>query len=557
MTIENIKKLFYYETEKDWGNFGDLISRYIYKKITNIEPEHYFNSDIDTFQLLYDKPHFFMCGSIINYANEHSLIYGSGIIEKYCNLSKINCNNIFCVRGPHTLNLLKEYDKLNHEIGQGDIGLLCKYFYNPIVKKNNKIGVILNLDDYSIVEKYINYNYCDSDNIKFINLYIKNDDENIENKIKEIIECEYIISSSLHGVVIAQLYNIPQLWIKINNNKSDIKFSDYFSSVYQSNYLPQVNLYDVINNEKFDKFKIIEKINDYKFPIYINNRINDLFIFTPFINIKLKRIIYIIGYFFDYTHLINALENSKYFNYIKFVNCENLNEININTNDIYIVSSLISDKLSVKFLEYKKNNQIKYLGIFVTGNVDFCSVENLNLFDVIYYETLYSYKMSYLKHHNNSIRAFGIDTSIFNKNYTNEKIYDYIFVGSLNDSLKKFSLLNNLEIGSKILLVGNINSASDSEIIENLKKKYIISVVNRCSILKLRYYYSICKKLILTQPVYGGGERALLEAKYMNLNIEIIDNIKLKELNEENIFFDINFYSKQIDIGLKYLLNIN
>ncbi|HBW2899582.1 TPA: polysaccharide pyruvyl transferase family protein, partial [Klebsiella pneumoniae] len=65
-------------------------------------------------------------------------------------------------------------------------------------------------------------------NIKVIDLKTKD----IEFVVDEIISCEYILSTSLHGVIVAQAYDIPTLWIKHNDINTDgIKFYDYFDSV--------------------------------------------------------------------------------------------------------------------------------------------------------------------------------------------------------------------------------------------------------------------------------------------------------------------------------------
>lgn len=56
--------------------------------------------------------------------------------------------------------------------------------------------------------------------------------KDIEFVVDEIISCEYILSTSLHGVIVAQAYDIPTLWIKHNDINTDgIKFYDYFDSV--------------------------------------------------------------------------------------------------------------------------------------------------------------------------------------------------------------------------------------------------------------------------------------------------------------------------------------
>ncbi|HBW3770832.1 TPA: polysaccharide pyruvyl transferase family protein, partial [Klebsiella pneumoniae] len=70
--------------------------------------------------------------------------------------------------------------------------------------------------------------YRSNKNIKVIDLKTKD----IEFVVDEIISCEYILSTSLHGVIVAQAYDIPTLWIKHNDINTDgIKFYDYFDSV--------------------------------------------------------------------------------------------------------------------------------------------------------------------------------------------------------------------------------------------------------------------------------------------------------------------------------------
>ncbi|MER4764684.1 hypothetical protein J9B44_27530, partial [Klebsiella pneumoniae] len=84
--------------------------------------------------------------------------------------------------------------------------------------------IIPHLKDYD----YFKNKYRSNKNIKVIDLKTKD----IEFVVDEIISCEYILSTSLHGVIVAQAYDIPTLWIKHNDINTDgIKFYDYFDSV--------------------------------------------------------------------------------------------------------------------------------------------------------------------------------------------------------------------------------------------------------------------------------------------------------------------------------------
>jgi pyruvyltransferase len=50
--------------------------------------------------------------------------------------------------------------------------------------------------------------------------------------INELASCDYILSSSLHGLILSDAYGIPNKWISISNNLSgrEFKFKDYYST---------------------------------------------------------------------------------------------------------------------------------------------------------------------------------------------------------------------------------------------------------------------------------------------------------------------------------------
>ena len=111
---------------------------------------------------------------------------------------------------------------------------------------------------------------------------------NIEHIIDEINKCERILSSSLHGIIVAHAYNIPALWIKKGDigSLNGFKFKDYFSSV-------NIPFYDGFecSDEIFDDERLLELFYSNRDKISINCSLqqiqNNLLKSAPF-NLKEK-----------------------------------------------------------------------------------------------------------------------------------------------------------------------------------------------------------------------------------------------------------------------------
>jgi len=219
---KNVKIDFYYYHQTH--NFGDMLVPYILKKIANNTQYKFdFNEN--------QKPKILSIGSIMRVANKNTIVYGSGIRDLNQPLQYTNAQ---FVRGPHTRNALLKKGVYTPPI-YGDMGLLMPDFYKPTSSKKYKLGLIPHYVDYGIAKKL----YGSNPHIHIIN--VRN--PNIEHTINQIASCEKILSSSLHGLIICDAYNIPNKWIKFSNNikGDDTKFHDYFLSVNRKDVNPLIN----------------------------------------------------------------------------------------------------------------------------------------------------------------------------------------------------------------------------------------------------------------------------------------------------------------------------
>jgi pyruvyltransferase len=240
--------LIYHKDNSLNGNFGDELSKFITSKLINNKK----------YKLVYNQDNIkinLVCiGSYIHCAKNESFIYGSGIRSEDIHYCKSKKFNVCAVRGPLTKKILEENDiKVNNIFG--DPALLLPKFYKPIINHSlkNKIGVIPHKSNYN---KYININSSIFHLISPTNKWM--------NVINDICSCKAIISSSLHGLICSDAYNIPNLWIdQYKLKEGDFKFKDYFQS-QNRDYIKISNLNQYNDNllykngNKIDLDKLID-----------------------------------------------------------------------------------------------------------------------------------------------------------------------------------------------------------------------------------------------------------------------------------------------------------
>lgn len=225
--------LFWYDGKK-CRNFGDHIGKYLYEKIMNKSPIFAQPTPNNLNKTIY-----LTVGSILYWSNQNTIIWGSGIISKTERLRKPK--EVLAVRGPLTQEHLKtKYPDLQlpNPPVYGDPALLLPRFYQSKYKSQNpkkyQIGIVPHTVDYQRVRLMLKQLSKDKRRyIKLINLDIPYEIDKIHEIIDEICQCDHILSSSLHGIVIAHAYQVSATWLKFSNklHGDDTKFHDYFQSL--------------------------------------------------------------------------------------------------------------------------------------------------------------------------------------------------------------------------------------------------------------------------------------------------------------------------------------
>ena len=179
---------------------------------------------------------YYVIGSIIPPSSSNCEIWGSGIIKRI-NHIKIKPKKIHAVRGPLTREIFLKNNIDCPEI-YGDPALLYPKFYNPKMEKKYKYGIIPHYVDQN--NPWV-YKQKERDDVLVINIL-----DPINKVVDDVKKCETILSSTLHGIICADSYNIPAYWIELSNKVigNGFKFKDYFLSVNRPiipSFRPQTN----------------------------------------------------------------------------------------------------------------------------------------------------------------------------------------------------------------------------------------------------------------------------------------------------------------------------
>ncbi|MGO2861526.1 MAG: polysaccharide pyruvyl transferase family protein [Brevibacterium sp.] len=168
-----------------------------------------------------DEPHYVTVGSIVGRASDNSLVWGTGSFGTETKARLSPKAKYHAVRGPLTRQILKNAGISAPQI-YGDPALLMPLYYYPEVPITHEIGVVVRWSEKE-------WKSVDVDpKVKIINLKTSN----VEDTISDFLSCRRIISSSLHGLIIADAYGIPNAWRQSETGKGGIfKYFDYFASV--------------------------------------------------------------------------------------------------------------------------------------------------------------------------------------------------------------------------------------------------------------------------------------------------------------------------------------
>lgn len=234
--------IYYWNKKK---NFGDALAPLLIKHFCHLDSEW---SEIQAADLI-------LCGSILDHVPEwwNGVIAGAGFLHerKTYNLPDAK---ILAVRGPLSARALKLKG-----IVYADPGLLANELV-PLEDKVYDLGIVAHWTDNDLQNNKIFKPY----NPRVIRV----DGDPLE-VISEIGRCKKIVSSSLHGIILADAFGIPRR-IEIppralthaHQEGGLFKWKDYHSSINLPFIVGQTQTpdYNIITDKQHELFQIFEEI---------------------------------------------------------------------------------------------------------------------------------------------------------------------------------------------------------------------------------------------------------------------------------------------------------
>jgi hypothetical protein len=154
-------------------------------------------------------------GSVVRFAEAGQTVWGSGAM--WVNDRPSPKARYLAVRGPLTRDAVLRAGGECPEV-YGDPALLLPLVHNTPVEPVHDLGVVPHYVDPAPEGDWAVISPLSGDPLSVVD---------------QIRQCRAIVSSSLHGIIVAHAYGIPAAWVRLGNrlDGDDTKFRDYAASV--------------------------------------------------------------------------------------------------------------------------------------------------------------------------------------------------------------------------------------------------------------------------------------------------------------------------------------
>ena len=234
---------FYKNVDPEKRNWGDELNINLFEAISNGKVKVVRTSDKKSTDL-----NILAIGSTCSDLNWGSVIWGAGLIsEDYRPLS--HPIEVRAVRGPLTRKVLRAKG-IDCPAVYGDPALLLPLFYQPASKRHHGVTVV---PHYVDVDSEMVAKCREKEGFHVVDMRNYGDWRDV---IDAIVNSDFVISSSLHGLVVAEAYGVPSLWVEFSDKilGNWFKYRDFYESIGKRGMKP-VRIGGMQDFESLSEFK--------------------------------------------------------------------------------------------------------------------------------------------------------------------------------------------------------------------------------------------------------------------------------------------------------------
>lgn len=208
-------------------NFGDWIGPYIFEALSGRTAAFCMPTQLWRGHVT------FTVGSILHWIRAPDVVdvWGSGIMRTDADFARPR--QVFAVRGPRSLIRMRQ---LGYECAEvfGDPAILMPLIFAPQVAKTHSVGVVPHFVDSEAARA----RFGQLDGVMLIDVQAPP-----EHVVRQILACETILSSSLHGLIVAHAYGVPAVHLRLSDRLAGdgVKFLDYIEAYGPEHTLPTID----------------------------------------------------------------------------------------------------------------------------------------------------------------------------------------------------------------------------------------------------------------------------------------------------------------------------
>ncbi len=215
--------MFYWHSGEG-ANFGDYLSKIIVERIVG-HPMEYRSLDIPGKIL-------FGAGSILHYARNGDVVWGSGFRENPLAENRFQHVDIRAVRGPKTRDFLLKMG-IDCPKVYGDPAILMGYLF-PEFKRLEPLYDYIIIPNIGEIACFLPYKNVVLPTAPWYEI------------VQKMMQSRLVISSSLHGIIVAESFGIPARLLKMTWIEPLLKYEDYYESTARSHFTYATSVQDAL-----------------------------------------------------------------------------------------------------------------------------------------------------------------------------------------------------------------------------------------------------------------------------------------------------------------------